>query len=111
VRRRVSVRERRIIVVIEATVVEKECAAVGQPRVWSAASPPTVGGIEGGGHQQQQRNAYGGAPQAQVQGYGAPQGGHGASPMQQQQHHQQQQQPRGGGYGGGGGGAGGRGRG
>ena len=68
------------------------------------ASPPTVGGIEGGGHQQQQRNAYGGAPQAQVQGYGAPQGGHGASPMQQQQHHQQQQQPRGGGYGGYGGG-------
>lgn len=90
---------RRVLIVMEADVLEGATGVVGQPRVYSAGGA-TSSGV--GGEAVQQRNAYGQAPQAQYQGYGG-----GANGQQQQQ---QQQQPAasaaGGGYGGGyGGGA------
>ena len=85
---------RRVLIVMEADVLEGATGVVGQPRVY-AAGGATSSGV--GGEAVQQRNAYGTAPQAQYQGYGGGQNGQ----QQQQQHAASAGGGYGGGYGGG----------
>ena len=70
--------ERRILIVMDAEVMDRYDAVIGQPRVWQPGTGTNASTGMNAGGMQQQRNAYGGAPAAQVEGYGSG-GGNGAN--------------------------------